>query len=243
MKTLLFILLMCALLLGGCASSTPEPAPDVPRYTADQVIAVAEAYSPSILIRYETLSWKVLYVGQGTWLVAKSCVDRLGRNSGTVASWYFYEDTGKLVPLQSQSPTPDNPIAFLEADKTNEIPYTEDFKCHDFAATLFENAEAEGLEVGYVSVHLGDYDFHALNVFNTDEGLIFIDNSGGHDAFVMLEVGKPYMMQYSVNGGAYASTILDGELIVGYRIIWDMEDWGTMWKSPTTLPPMPSNQR
>lgn len=126
-------------------------------------------------------------------------------------------------------------VAFLEADKTNAIPYTKDFQCHDFASTLFNNAEAEGLEVGFVSVWFGEYDYHALNVFDTDEGLVFVDCSMGYDAFVTLEVGEPYIITYSeTTDGKVVTTVaigFGGKPIVEYRTIWDMEDWADLWKS------------
>lgn len=134
-----------------------------------------------------------------------------------------------LLILVACAPTLADLNAFLEEDKTDEIPYTDEFECHAFAVTLFENAEAEGLEVGFVSVHFGDYDFHALNVFKTNEGLVFVDNSFGHDAFVILEVGNPYIYQYTANGTSYAGIGLGGKPIVEYRIIWDLEEWGDIW--------------
>lgn len=128
----------------------------------------------------------------------------------------------------------DDLVVFLEADLTDEIPYTKDFQCHDFAVTLFENAEAEGLEVGFVSVWFGEYDYHALNVFDTDEGWVFVDCSMGRDVFIILEVGNPYVYQYSDNG-AYVGIAFEGKPIVEYRIIWDMGEWGDIWK-PLPLP-------
>lgn len=98
MKWLLLFCLIPILLLGACAQNqAANPAPDIPRYTADQVIAVAKAYSPGIPLRQcLESSWKVAYMGQGTWIVGKYCVDRFGRSGGLLASWYFYEDTGIL---------------------------------------------------------------------------------------------------------------------------------------------------
>jgi hypothetical protein len=80
---------------------TEEEAPevDVPRYTADQVIAVAKAYAGecdgsrwSQYIQGERefydASWTTLYLGDGKWRVTKECA--------SVTTWTFYEDTGEL---------------------------------------------------------------------------------------------------------------------------------------------------
>lgn len=73
---------------------------DIPRYTADQVIAVAKAYagecgdglvSPWSRERepYDA-SWTAVYLGDGKWKVTKQCA--------SVITWTFYEATGELKP-------------------------------------------------------------------------------------------------------------------------------------------------
>lgn len=96
MKYILLTLIIPLVLLGACT--------DVPRYTADQVISVAQAHSPdcpkSNIIPFPQQtptqtseptkpSWAVEYLGEGKWLVTKECPSGKTR-------WYFYEDTGKL---------------------------------------------------------------------------------------------------------------------------------------------------
>lgn len=68
---------------------------------------------------------------------------------------------------------------FLWEDKTDQLLYNQtSFVCADFAETLHNNAEENGLRAGFVTVDLGSQ-LHALNVFNTtDKGLILIDDTG-----------------------------------------------------------------
>ena len=73
--------------------------PDIPGYTADQVIAVAKAYageecggssrfaSPPGAKPPEP-SWTTVYLGDGKWRVTKKC--------WSVEEWTFYEATGEL---------------------------------------------------------------------------------------------------------------------------------------------------
>jgi hypothetical protein len=124
-------------------------------------------------------------------------------------------------------PSTGDVTSFLEADKTNEISYIHqvddyfvegDFVCHDYAETLYYNAREEGLIIGYVSVKF-ESGYHALNVFLTKEGLVFVDCSTGHDAIVNLEVNKPYSYTYSDGFGSYAAI---GSLVIDYEIFWDI---------------------
>ena len=71
------------------------PQVDIPRYTADQVIAVAKAYAGECdpnrwLAESEAYdaSWTVVYLGDGKWRVTKECA--------SVTTWTFYEATGEL---------------------------------------------------------------------------------------------------------------------------------------------------
>jgi hypothetical protein len=74
-----------------------DPQPDIPRYTADQVIAVAKAYAGECS-RYPwqsnsndyDASWTTVYLGDGKWRVTKECA--------SVTTWTFYEATGELKP-------------------------------------------------------------------------------------------------------------------------------------------------
>ena len=83
----------------GCGEPEPTEKPDIPRYTADQVIAVAQANSPVFPSQYpqcDKASWTAEYLGQGVWVVKKYCIDRQGFNRGLFESWYFHEDNGQL---------------------------------------------------------------------------------------------------------------------------------------------------
>jgi len=95
---------------------------------------------------------------------------------------------------------------FLAMDDTDKIPYNEStFVCTDFAETLHNNAENAGIRTGYVVLDLTQSEYgHAINVFNTtDEGLVFVDDTGtidpnpqcSADKIVEVEVGRYYMPQ------------------------------------------------
>ena len=77
------------------------PQVDMPRYTADQVIAVAKAYAGEdcgdgritlFAPGYEPpdARWTTVYLGDGEWRVTKECA--------SVTTWSFYEATGELKP-------------------------------------------------------------------------------------------------------------------------------------------------
>lgn len=114
-----------------------------------------------------------------------------------------------------------NLATFLEADKTDEIPYTDGFKCLEFAEELYSNAQEEGLNVGIVFVFFenGGNSYHALNVFDTNEGLVFVDCSTGQDAIAKVEIGKPYSTSYSqtTNGGNSTIASMGKGIISDYR--------------------------
>lgn len=98
---LLFILLVSA--CGGTEQPKQLPPPDIPKYRADQVISVAEAYSPQFSkyeqARYvceEKPAWSAEYSGGGFWVVRKYAVNKLTSEKVYVEGWIFDEHTGKL---------------------------------------------------------------------------------------------------------------------------------------------------
>jgi len=117
--------------------------------------------------------------------------------------------TGATVALinykNATDPSWNDLMTFLNADDTIEIKYEyPDFTCADFARTLHDRAEANGIKSGFVAIEFynrtidfsiydnGDPDFstpvrsydtgHGLNVFKTtDRGLVYIDASSQDD--------------------------------------------------------------
>ena len=81
---------------------------DEPRYTADQVIAVAKAYAGeecgggsmwSEYVEPYDASWTTVYLGDGKWKVTKECEGQYPWDTTTVVGdWTFYEATGELKP-------------------------------------------------------------------------------------------------------------------------------------------------
>jgi hypothetical protein len=70
---------------------------DIPRYTADQVIAVAKAYTGG---GCDSESWTTVYLGDGKWKVTIKCFNPEDRwwSTTVVSHWTFYEATGELKP-------------------------------------------------------------------------------------------------------------------------------------------------
>ncbi len=92
----LVLVLLLLLVTTSCEQEPPPPPPDIPRYTADQVIYVANSNSP-VCISIFVPTWKAEYVGTGRWLVTKECVNpKLPSAVFSREQWYFSESTGIL---------------------------------------------------------------------------------------------------------------------------------------------------
>lgn len=103
-------------------------------------------------------------------------------------------------------PTYDQLIAFLKTDETDEEPYTSTYVCSDFARTLHDNAEKNGISAGWVGAYGCN---HAFNVFQTtDEGTVYIDCTGVpggatlQDKQLDVAVGQPLTGEYLFRGGS-----------------------------------------
>lgn len=95
--------------------------------------------------------------------------------------------------------------SFLSADRTEDELYVMGtWVCGDYAETLHNNAERNGIAAGFVAISFEDSSTgHALNVFiTTDKGVVFIDCTGSgsrlinlsveHDTVGFIKVGKEY---------------------------------------------------
>ena len=99
----------------------------------------------------------------------------------------------------THNPTMAELRAFLKRDRTNGFVYVnESFDCNSFAVTLHDNAEANGIRCGFVTVDFnGSCAGHSLNAFQTtDYGLVFVDDTGtrkgdGIDYFAKINMGSP----------------------------------------------------
>ncbi|MDD5703184.1 MAG: hypothetical protein PHU23_14190 [Dehalococcoidales bacterium] len=90
-------------------------------------------------------------------------------------------------------PTWDQLVAFLKADRTDEMEYIdEDFMCGAFAQDVHNNAEKAGIRAAWVGVDLAGRSIgHAVNVFNTtDRGLVFTDSTGQTAEEHLMELHK-----------------------------------------------------
>jgi hypothetical protein len=99
----------------------------------------------------------------------------------------------------AHNPTMAELKAFLKEDHTENYTYSAtSFTCTDYAVMLHNNAEAHGIRCALVGVEHATPDVgHALNAFQTtDEGLVFVDDTGalygpGLDRFANITMGQP----------------------------------------------------
>jgi len=96
----------------------------------------------------------------------------------------------------AHNPTMAELKAFLKEDHTENYPGSvTSFVCLNYAVMLHNNAEANGIRCAVVAIY-GSSDGHALNAFRTtDEGLIFVDDTGNIqgqdvDKFAKITMGQ-----------------------------------------------------
>lgn len=86
----------------------------------------------------------------------------------------------------------DNPeataVSFAELEEWLEnystLDYPADYGCEEYALTLHDAAEADGIRAAIVLIRVGSgfEPFHAINAFSTtDEGIIYVDSALGWD--------------------------------------------------------------
>jgi hypothetical protein len=112
-----------------------------------------------------------------------------------------YPDGSRVTITNHQNvhnPTMAELKAFLKEDHTENYPYSApSFVCTNYAVTLHNNAEADGIRCAWVGIEgTASNEGHALNAFQTtDEGLVFVDDTGvsygtGIDAFAKITMGQ-----------------------------------------------------
>lgn len=106
---------------------------------------------------------------------ASYTLDKIRRNNT-----YYVGGNGQALVLKNyktaKNPSYNQLLAFLKVDKTDEIPYTSNFVCSDFAVRVHNNAEKAGIKMGWCCSKNCN---HAWNVVNTtDKGIVYIDCTG-----------------------------------------------------------------
>jgi len=81
-------------------------------------------------------------------------------------------------------------LEFLRKDDTDSYMWTEDFDCTQFANRLVQNALEEGMLACVVEIDFPDGTGHDIVVFNTTEGLLYIEPQT--DEIVYPVIGEPY---------------------------------------------------
>lgn len=99
-----------------------------------------------------------------------------------------------ILPLQNRSQVEQ----FMLADTTNNNPYTDTYKCGNFADDVVANAIANGIEANVIIVLWeGSYTPHAIVLFPTEEGDIYVDATSG-DWWVNFKLGEGEYNSYSM---------------------------------------------
>jgi hypothetical protein len=148
-----------------------------------------------------------LFIMGGLRLAGGELVDSGPFTSRDGAHWVMTNGRPVMVKINpaAKDPTLAAVIAFVKADRTNQIPYVPGtFVCSEFAVRLHDNAERAGLRAAIVFVSFATGPGHALIAFHTrDHGLVFVDctggtadnpasGPGGFDTFGYLVKGRPY---------------------------------------------------
>jgi hypothetical protein len=130
----------------------------------------------------------------------------------------YYDDSYVTVTnnQDAQNPTMAQLLAFLKEDHTEDIPSSEPaFVCLNYAVTLHDNAEANGIRCAVVAIY-GTSVGHAVDAFQTtDGGLVFVDNSGdphGMDAFAKITMGQEVSKVPVFRSDIYVGVSVDSEL-------------------------------
>lgn len=129
---------------------------------------------------------------------------------------------GKVITLtnyaSAKNPTYDQLIAFAEADKTDEKPYSSKYTCSSYARDFHDACEAAGIRAGWTASRKCN---HAWNVFDTtDRGIVYIDCTGQPSGGTLLDKeltvkqGQPLTGTYLFRGGQTVSMGCDpGQLL------------------------------
>lgn len=111
-------------------------------------------------------------------------------------------------------------IEFIKRDKTDELLYTDTFRCGEFSRAVHNHAEKYGIKTHMVLI-IYTNDSHMINGFNTtDKGMIFIDCTGTsygnkkYDREVILIEG-----QRSIGKSIYGGLMWHSDLIERFYII------------------------
>jgi len=168
----------------------------------------------------------------------KEIVDGLGISVNTTAQAKLKDASINLVDNPNAvNPTLAQLEMFLKSDKSENHAYIEDeYDCSQFSEHLHNYAEAAGIRCFVVHIEIPnsvailnrytspEYNIkHALNAFiTTDYGLIYIDDTAGHDTLTRIAVGYKYLaIDISYNG------IQDDVL----RHLRDYEWWDNWWEN------------
>lgn len=89
---------------------------------------------------------------------------------------------------------------FLMNDKTDEHPYTDEYKCFNFTLALIENATREGFTCFFTVVKISSR-YHSICCFKTDEGLRFVEPQT--DEILWMDSRQPYWILREIPHSKY----------------------------------------
>jgi len=164
----------------------------------------------------------------------------VGGNENNIEIYYDEESPYRGVQLINNpsaiDPTFGQLLKFIASDTTDEHPYVEgEYMCADFAETLHNNAEQEGIRAAWVGVYFeGESVGHALNAFYAlGTGLVFVDCTGG--GFEVYSPSSKYdLIAYVRIGEQYGLVSSDTSLWPSYDFyegyLKDWEDYERRWE-------------
>src|SRR5271157_445159 len=206
-------------------NNMPEHALDV-FYTTDKGLVYVDPTGMNVSqADYDNIPYGSIILLRNTW----------------VQSFPIINSTNARISVtEYRNATPisyDELISFIDNDNTVEAVYDmPNYTCGDFAAHLYDDAEAQGIKSGIVSIGFqGEATGHAINAFpTTDKGIVFVDCTGINQSLkemgyvptrniVYIQVGKELgEIPDNQTGGNLSYSFYDSrkEKIDAYRQKW-----------------------
>lgn len=217
--------------LDGFFTNTPEPEssvvePTEPLGSVEQPDLGVTEDEPAVIEKENSIDQVIRDIKESEWYNTEEVEVMKGYNT------YLVGADGHRITLvnykNATDPTYNQLINFILMDDTDKHTYNYDsFVCADFAETVHNNAEKNGIKAGYVDMEFSDLSGgHCCNVFNTiDKGLVFIDctsNPDSHgeswDSVVYLKEGEMYTpTALDRHDGSY---MLPMGCVSDYQITW-----------------------
>jgi hypothetical protein len=163
----------CTIIASGIINNTPANAIDA-FFTTDKGMVYVDTTAMNVSPDNYTVPFSEIRLLRERW--------------ATPTPWTDYD--GQYVTIKTYrdaKPVRYNDLmAFLDLDRSeNRLYVMPSYTCVDFSATLYNNAEANGIKCGLVAVRFEEpVPGHAFNAFLTsDRGVVYIDSTGVNETY------------------------------------------------------------